>query len=115
MSSFETCLGPKETILELYLSVSTITQKRFELDQWSANRGSIKDRFRLRAELPLYAKTVKDRTVKMSSNITNQQTEDLKLVSASSIAVDESWEIMKLRKFHFLFDLFRLRLLKKNF
>jgi hypothetical protein len=34
-------------------------------------------------ELPLSAKTVKDRTVKMSSNITNQQIEDLKLVSAS--------------------------------
>ncbi|GBM85118.1 hypothetical protein AVEN_62873-1 [Araneus ventricosus] len=41
----------------------------------------------------LYAKTVNGRAVKMSSNITNQQTEDLKLVSASSIALDESWDI----------------------
>lgn len=33
---------------------------------------------------------MKDRTVKMSSNIINQQVKDLKLVSALSIAVDKS-------------------------
>ncbi|GBN79309.1 hypothetical protein AVEN_27473-1 [Araneus ventricosus] len=51
------------------------------------------NRFLLRVELPLYAKTVKDRTVKMSSNITNQQTGDLNFLSASSITLDESWDI----------------------
>ncbi|XP_031331198.1 general transcription factor II-I repeat domain-containing protein 2-like [Photinus pyralis] len=44
-------------------------------------------------ELPLSAKTVKDRAAKMSSNITNQQHEDLKMVSALAIAVDESCDI----------------------
>uniref|UniRef100_A0A8C5PAV1 HAT C-terminal dimerisation domain-containing protein n=1 Tax=Leptobrachium leishanense TaxID=445787 RepID=A0A8C5PAV1_9ANUR len=44
-------------------------------------------------ELPLSAKTVKDRTAKMSSNITNQQVDDLKVVSALLIAVDESCDL----------------------
>ena len=44
-------------------------------------------------ELPLSAKTIKDRTIKMCSNITTQLIEDLKLVSALSIAVDESCDI----------------------
>ena len=39
------------------------------------------------------AKTIKDRTIKMCSNITTQLIEDLKLVSALSIAVDESCDI----------------------
>ncbi|GFW01827.1 general transcription factor II-I repeat domain-containing protein 2 [Trichonephila clavipes] len=43
--------------------------------------------------LPLSAKTIKDRTIKMCSNITTQHIEDLKLVSALSIAVDESCDI----------------------
>ncbi|GFV88380.1 SCAN domain-containing protein 3 [Trichonephila clavipes] len=44
-------------------------------------------------ELPLSAKTVKDRTIKMCSNITTQHIEDLKLISALSIALDESCDI----------------------
>ncbi|GFY11921.1 uncharacterized protein TNCV_4974211 [Trichonephila clavipes] len=43
--------------------------------------------------MPLSAKTVKDRTVKMSANITNQQTEYLKLASTLPIAVDESCDL----------------------
>ncbi|XP_071035196.1 protein FAM200C-like [Parasteatoda tepidariorum] len=44
-------------------------------------------------ELPLSAKTIKDRTIKMCSNIITQHIEDLKLVSALSIVVDESCDI----------------------
>lgn len=44
-------------------------------------------------ELPLSAKTVKDRSYKMFSYITNQQFKDHKLVSALSIAVDEYCDI----------------------
>ncbi|GFU90205.1 general transcription factor II-I repeat domain-containing protein 2 [Trichonephila clavipes] len=44
-------------------------------------------------ELPLCAKTIKDRTIKMCSNKTTQHIKDLKLVSALSIAVDESCDI----------------------
>ncbi|GFX77680.1 general transcription factor II-I repeat domain-containing protein 2A [Trichonephila clavipes] len=44
-------------------------------------------------ELPFSAKTIKDRTIKMCSSITTQYIEDLKLVSALSIAVDESCDI----------------------
>lgn len=40
--------------------------------------------------IPLSAKTVKDRTIKISANITNQQIEDLKLAFTISRAVDES-------------------------
>ena len=52
-------------------------------------------------ELPLSTKNIKDRTIKMCSNIITQHIEDLKLVSALSIAVDESCDMIQ-RKFHFL-------------
>ncbi|XP_065672029.1 general transcription factor II-I repeat domain-containing protein 2-like [Hydra vulgaris] len=44
-------------------------------------------------EVPLSAKTIEDRTIKMCSNITTQHIEYLKLISALSIAVNESCEI----------------------
>ncbi|GFW75578.1 SCAN domain-containing protein 3 [Trichonephila clavipes] len=61
-----------------------------ELFQDFKNKADILKRIR---ELPLSAKTIKDRTIKMCSNITTQHIEDLKLVSALSIAVDESCDI----------------------
>jgi len=44
-------------------------------------------------ELSLSAKTIKDRTIKVCSKITTQHIKNLKLVSALSIAVDESCDI----------------------
>ncbi|GFU19337.1 general transcription factor II-I repeat domain-containing protein 2 [Trichonephila clavipes] len=44
-------------------------------------------------DLPLTAETIKARIIKMCWNITTQHIEDLKLVSALSIAVDESCDI----------------------
>ncbi|GFV12323.1 SCAN domain-containing protein 3 [Trichonephila clavipes] len=61
-----------------------------ELFQDFKNKADILKRIK---ELPLSAKTIKDRTIKMCSNITTQHIEDLKLVSALLIAVDESCDI----------------------
>ncbi|GFW96528.1 SCAN domain-containing protein 3 [Trichonephila clavipes] len=61
-----------------------------ELFQDFKNKADILKRIR---ELPLSAKTIKDRTIKMCSNITTQYIKDLKLVSALTIAVDESCDI----------------------
>ncbi|XP_071042604.1 zinc finger BED domain-containing protein 5-like [Parasteatoda tepidariorum] len=61
-----------------------------ELFRYFKNKADILKRIK---ELPLSAKTIKDRTIKMCSNISTQHIEDLKLVSAISIAVDESCDI----------------------
>ena len=41
-------------------------------------------------EMPLSAKTVKDRTIKMAENITKQQIKDINSAAAYLIACDES-------------------------
>ncbi|KAK1882848.1 General transcription factor II-I repeat domain containing protein 2 [Dissostichus eleginoides] len=43
--------------------------------------------------MPLSAKTVKDRTIKMAENITSQQIEDINSAPAFSIACDESSDV----------------------
>ena len=43
--------------------------------------------------MPLSAKTVKDRAIKMAENLTGQQIKDINLASAFSIAGDESKDV----------------------
>lgn len=44
-------------------------------------------------EMPLSAKTVRDRTIKMAENVTSKQIEDINLAQAFSIACDESRDV----------------------
>lgn len=44
-------------------------------------------------EMPLSAKTVKDRTIKMATNITSKQIDDINSAQAFSIACDESSDV----------------------
>ncbi|XP_065673851.1 general transcription factor II-I repeat domain-containing protein 2A-like [Hydra vulgaris] len=61
-----------------------------ELFRHFKNKAGILKRIK---EIPLSAKTIKDKTIKMCLNITTQHIEDLKLILALSLAVDESCDI----------------------
>lgn len=49
-------------------------------------------------DMPLSAKTVKERAVKMAKNITNQQIEDINSSPAFSIACDESSDVIDIEQ-----------------
>jgi len=49
-------------------------------------------------DMPLSAKTVKERAIKMAGNITNQQIKDINSAAAYSIACDESCDVINIEQ-----------------
>ena len=66
---------------ELFIKISEHLFSDFK------NKGEIVQKIR---KIPLSAKTVKDRTIKMATNITSKQIDDINSAQAFSIACDES-------------------------
>lgn len=53
-------------------------------------------------DMPVFAKTVKDRTIKMAANIASQQIMDINLATAYSIACDESKDVSDIEQIDLL-------------
>lgn len=44
-------------------------------------------------DMPLSSKTIGDRIIKMTSDVSNQQVNDIRTASSFSVALDESWDV----------------------